>query len=516
MGWLGMVTLLLFVVAIALLIWGWVRARPTGQAGLLAWMQSVVLMLPWLLFFGLFSLGIYLNLATILFLILGSTGAYIYLGRRLRILSAYKAVPPATFAEGDETSEPTTLTTRSPLPEDGTATKTLQNATSSSAQPPSTPPKPSGDREHLMPASDLAALEGIFGIDTFFRTETVPYGEGAIFRGNLRGEPDTTLQTLTQLADERLDRRYRLFLIPDANAKPVVLSLPRTADPQPLSPVQVTAAIALAVLTFLTCLEASGILMGFDLLAKPEQWRVALPFATGLFATLLVHEIGHRLAARQHHVKLSLPFLIPTWEIGSFGALTRIESTLPDRKTLFDIAFGGPALGGILSLGFLVTGLVLSHPGSSFQIPTGFFQGSVLVGTFAKIILGSALAAPLVDIHPLTLVGWLGLVVTALNLVPAGQLDGGRIVQAIYGRKIAGRATVISLIILAIASLTNPLALYWAVFILFLQRSLERPALNELTEPDDARAALALLLLFLSLATLLPLTPTLAGRLGIG
>jgi membrane-associated protease RseP (regulator of RpoE activity) len=256
--------------------------------------------------------------------------------------------------------------------------------------------------------------------------------------------------------------------------------------------------------------------MGFDLLAKPEQWRVALPFATGLFATLLVHEIGHRLAARQHHVKLSLPFLIPTWEIGSFGALTRIESTLPDRKTLFDIAFGGPALGGILSLGFLVTGLVLSHPGSSFQIPTGFFQGSVLVGTFAKIILGSALAAPLVDIHPLTLVGWLGLVVTALNLVPAGQLDGGRIVQAIYGRKIAGRATVISLIILAIASLTNPLALYWAVFILFLQRSLERPALNELTEPDDARAALALLLLFLSLATLLPLTPTLAGRLGIG
>jgi membrane-associated protease RseP (regulator of RpoE activity) len=131
-------------------------------------------------------------------------------------------------------------------------------------------------------------------------------------------------------------------------------------------------------------------------------------------------------------------------------------------------------------------------------------------------VLGSALAESLVDVHPLTLVGWLGLVITALNLMPAGQLDGGRIVQAIYGRKIAGRATVVTLIVLAIASLATPLALYWALFILFLQRNLERPATNELTEPNDARAALGLLSLFLMLATLAPLTPSLAGRLGIG
>ena len=131
-------------------------------------------------------------------------------------------------------------------------------------------------------------------------------------------------------------------------------------------------------------------------------------------------------------------------------------------------------------------------------------------------MLGKALTQPLVDIHPFVLVGWLGLIITALNLLPAGQLDGGRIVQSIYGRKTAGRATVITLIILAIASLANPLALYWAVLILFLQRNQERPATNELTEPDDARAALGLLALFLTLAALLPLTPALAGRLGIG
>jgi membrane-associated protease RseP (regulator of RpoE activity) len=112
--------------------------------------------------------------------------------------------------------------------------------------------------------------------------------------------------------------------------------------------------------------------------------------------------------------------------------------------------------------------------------------------------------------------GWLGLVITAINLMPAGQLDGGRILQAIYGRKIAGRSTLATFIVLAIASLANSLALYWAVVILILQRNLERPSFNELTEPDDTRAALGLLALFLMIATLFPLTPALASRLGIG
>jgi membrane-associated protease RseP (regulator of RpoE activity) len=164
----------------------------------------------------------------------------------------------------------------------------------------------------------------------------------------------------------------------------------------------------------------------------------------------------------------------------------------------------------------LVIGLLLSHPGSLFQLPNQFFQGSILVGSLARVVLGSALQSPVVNIHPLVIIGWLGLVITALNLMPAGQLDGGRIVQAIYGRKTAGRTTFATIILLAIVSLGNPLAMYWAIVILFLQRDLERPSLNEISEPDDARAALCLLALFLMIATLLPLTPALAGRLGIG
>ena len=213
---------------------------------------------------------------------------------------------------------------------------------------------------------------------------------------------------------------------------------------------------------------------------------------------------------------LSWPFCLPALQLGSFGALNRFESLFPNRTVLFDVAFAGPAAGGIYSLFLLIVGLVLSSPNSLFKIPSLFFQGSILVGTLARVVLGDSLQGNTVGVSPVMVVGWIGLVITALNLMPAGQLDGGRAIQAIYGRRTAGRTTVVTLIFLGIASLVNTLALYWAAIILILQRDLERPSQNELTEPDDARAALLLLALFLMVTVLIPLTPSLAGRLGIG
>jgi membrane-associated protease RseP (regulator of RpoE activity) len=485
---------LILLVAIAILVWGYRRALPYGTVGILAWLQSVVLMTPWLLFFGLVTLGVYLNLAGVLGLLLLSTGLYIYLGRRLRTLAqsnpevSSPALSPETMAvaeakDGGDKGSP------SPTPE---------------------------PQKVAIPAADLTQIEGIFGIDTYFRTETIPYDQGAIFRGNLRGQPAPTQARLAQTLAERLGDRYRLFLVESQEQRPTVVVLPATMDPAKTTPTQWALAALLALATVFTGLEAGAILQGFDLVQEPSRWPATIPFLVGLLVVLVTHELGHWLLARRYGIRLSPPFLIPTWQIGSFGSLTRFESLLPNRSTLFDIAFAGPALGGLVSLVMLVVGLVLSHPGSAFQLPAEFFQGSVLVGTLAKVVLGQALQQPLVDVHPLTILGWLGLVITALNLMPAGQLDGGRIVQAIYGRKTAGRTTIITLIILALVSLANPLALYWAVLILVLQRNLERPCLEDITEPDDARAALGLLGLFLALAVLMPLTPALAGRLGIG
>jgi membrane-associated protease RseP (regulator of RpoE activity) len=476
------------LIASGILGWGFYRARPFGKLGILAWLQSVVLMTPWLLFFGLFAAGIYINIVGILFLVVASAGLYIFLGRKLReagqdaILK--QRATERLAAQGDKDSS--------------VVVSELQL-----------------EPTHI-PEADLSLIRGIFGIDTFFATETIPYQEGVVFKGNLRGEPEAVHNRLTKSLRERLEDKYRLFLVENTDGKPVIIILPSRTDPQRAQLAQKAFAVILLIATIATSLEVGGILQNFDLFSNPERFAEALPIALGLSVILISHEVGHWLLARRHQVKLSWPFFLPAVQIGSFGAITRFESLVPSRKALFDIALAGPAFGGITSLLLLVIGLLLSHPGSLFQLPNQFFQGSILVGSLARVVLGSALQSPVVNIHPLVIIGWLGLVITALNLMPAGQLDGGRIVQAIYGRKTAGRTTFATIVLLAIVSLGNPLAMYWAIVILFLQRDLERPSLNEISEPDDARAALCLLALFLMIATLLPLTPALAGRLGIG
>lgn len=497
-------TIALVLVALGILGWGFYRARPFGKLGILAWLQSIALMSPWLLFFGLFAAGIYLNLVAVLLLLVASTGLYIYLGRQLRKAASDAVLPRPDAAEvksqSDAFSAPELQ--RPPGPE------TIKIVTSS----------PANNESEIIPVpvEDLKAIKGIFGIDTFFATETIPYQDGVILKGNLRGDPEQVHSRLTASLEEKLNDRYRLFLVENQDDKPVVIILPSTNDPQPTTVSQKILAVVLLLATIATSLETGGLLLGFDFFNSPARYLEVLPIAAGIWAVLGSGEIARRVLANRYKVGLSLPFFIPTLQIGCFGAIDRFESLLPNRKVLFDIAFAGSAAGGIVSLLMLVTGLLLSHPGSLFQIPAEFFKGSVLVGTLAKVVLGSALQQQIVDVHPLVVIGWLGLVITAINLMPAGQLDGGRIVQAIYGRKIASRTTLATFVVLAIVSLVNPLALYWAIVILILQRNLERPSLNELTEPDDARAALGLLALFLMVAALLPLTPALAGRLGIG
>jgi membrane-associated protease RseP (regulator of RpoE activity) len=492
----------IILIAVAILVWGFNRARPYGKIGILSWLQSVVLMAPWLLFFGLFAAGIYLNLVGVLLLLLASTGIYIYLGTRLRA-----AGQDAMLREqaNERLREQQNL-----------AQEEEENQQQSQNQESET--SPSGNKTPI-PEEELKTIQGLFGIDTFFSTETIPYQDGAIFKGNLRGDPETVYERLSTQLQAKLGEKYRLFLVEGPENKPVIIVLPSTNDPQPSTTNQKILAVLLMVATAVSTVEAFSLLLGFDLFSNPERFREAIPFTLGLAIILGAHEVGHRIIAQRYGIRLSLPFFLPSLQIGSFGGITRIESLLPSRTILFELALAGPAAGGLVSFLMLIAGLILSQPGSLFQVPTQFFQGSVLVGTLAKVVLGSQLQESVVDVHPLTVIGWLGLVITALNLMPAGQLDGGRIVQAIYGRKTARRATVATLIVLGIVAITNPsnpIPLYWGILILFLQRSLERPSLNELTEPDDARAALGLLALFLMLATLIPLSPGLAGKLGIG
>jgi membrane-associated protease RseP (regulator of RpoE activity) len=503
-------TVLLILVAMGVLGWGFNRARSYGKLGILAWLQSVVLTVPWLLFFGLFAAGIYLNIVGVLFLLVASAGLYIILGKQLRA-----AGQDAVLQERAKR-----LLTDKQESSDAQKPDAPVSGTTENLRPSSEGTNPAMMEVVPIPDEDLKSLQGIFGIDTFFATETIPYQEGVIFKGNMRGgEPEDVYSRLSKSLEERVGDRYRLFLVESPEGKPVVIVPPSSNDPQPATVPQKILAVVLLIATIATSLEASGLLLNFDFFNNPERFREVLPLSAGVWTIFAAHELGHWWQAQRHNVRISLPFFIPSWQIGSFGAITRFESLVPHRTALFDISIAGPAAGGIVSLLMFTGGLILSHDGSTFQVPAQFFQGSVLVGVIARVFLGASLQATLVDVHPLTIIGWLGLVVTALNLMPAGQLDGGRVVQAIYGRKTARRATVATLVVLGIVALVNPanpIVLYWAIVILFLQRSLERPSLNEITEPDDTRAIWGLVALFLMVATLIPLTPAVAARLGIG
>jgi len=466
--------------------WGFNRARPYGRAGILVWLQSLILMVPWLISLAFFALGIGLNLLSILALSVGAIALYIYLGRQLRATGQAVARPKTEPPIAADHNPPIEKEVPTALP---------------------------------IPEADLNQIRSIFGIDTFFATETIPYEEGAIFKGNLRTEAERAFELLTAKLQSVSGDSYRLFLVEGTEERPVVVILPRRNDPQPLGWGQKNLALVLLVATIATTLEAAAATLGFDFFSQWQRYSEVLPWAMALAGVLAAHEIGHYFVAQKYQVRLSWPFFLPTWQIGSFGAITRFESLLPHRTALLDIALAGPVCGGLVSLLFLTLGLIFSQPGSLLQVPAQYFQTSILVGTLAKIILGSTLEQTVVALHPLVILGWLGLIINALNLFPAGQLDGGRIVQAIYGRKMARRTTIATLVLLGIIALlnsVNPIPLYWAVVVLFLQRDLERPSLNELTEPDDNRAGWGLLALLMMLMTLIPFSPGLAIRLGIG
>lgn len=541
-----MVTVLILIAALCILGWGFYRSRSYGRLGLLSWFQSLAVSLPWLLFFGLSLVGITLNLAAILLLLLGSTGTYIWLGREMR-----------TLAKRQEESDRAAVLSDIAQTGDFRAEHSMvQNSdkVDSSSSPRSTSESPADDAESYgekrsstpefakramlgnpmspdlgtpeqsmsftpMPEEDIQKVQAIFSIDTFFSTDRSPYYNGVIFKGNLRGEAEAVYHRLAERLAELTGKTYRLFLMADPSVtppKPIVVVLPRANDPSPSTQFQWFIAALLFVATGITCMVAASIFQGFSLLQDWSRWSDTLPLAIGIVLILLGHEAGHWAIARRYAIRLGPPFFLPTWQVGSFGSITRIESVLPHRNALFDIGFSGPAVGGALSFLIFFLGLVLSHEGSLFQLSPSFFQSSILVGTLARLVLGNQLQNTLVDINPLVIVGWLGLLITAINVMPVGQLDGGRIVQSIYGRKVLRRTSIVTLLVLAIATFFNPLALYWMIVILLLQRQLEQPQLNELTEPDDTRAALGLMALFLMAAMLLPLSPALAARLGIG
>jgi membrane-associated protease RseP (regulator of RpoE activity) len=295
--------------------------------------------------------------------------------------------------------------------------------------------------------------------------------------------------------------------------------------------------VVLLLATLLTTLGSGALLAGLDPFRTRvvELGEMSVPYPTGIqwdalwlgasfafpfLGVLMAHEMGHWMAAKAHRVRASLPYFIPFPPyfsvIGTIGAFIRLRGPIVRRSILFDIGSSGPFASFIVSLPVLVLGLSLSDvvPGRTDPVSpfvVFFLDQPVWLGNgLLTHLLASAFGpgpvgeAP-IHLHPFALVGWLGLFVTTLNLLPLGQLDGGHVLYALNPRR---QDRVARLFLLSLV----PLGLLWwgwwawAVVVLFLHRGrVTHPRVVQADpELDPLRRLLAWSLIVTFLLTFVP------------
>ena len=195
--------------------------------------------------------------------------------------------------------------------------------------------------------------------------------------------------------------------------------------------------VLLFILTFMTTLFAGAMLAGVIPWQNPEKIYLGLPFSITLLLILLTHEMSHYFMSRKHHVSVTLPYFIPAPSIiGTFGAIIKMRPPIPDRRSLIDIGAAGPLGGFIVAVVDVMIGLTYSDIKSAKEIQEGLSLGSsILFYILSKIVLNVDPDKYEIVLHPIAFAGWIGFLVTSLNLLPIGQLDGGHIIYALLGEK---------------------------------------------------------------------------------
>lgn len=244
----------------------------------------------------------------------------------------------------------------------------------------------------------------------------------------------------------------------------------------------------LFLLTFITTLWAGALQNNVDILTEPGKIWVGLPFAIPLLIILLAHEMGHYILSLRHNIRSTLPYFIPFPNIiGTMGAVIKMKSAIPDRKALMDVGMAGPLAGAILAIPTIIIGLKLSSivTVTSTEMAGGINLGeSLMFKMLTWMVHGHLPAKAQVMIHPMAFAGWVGLLVTFMNLFPASQLDGGHISYALFGRK---HRTIgkITCLVFAIMGIFYWPWYIWMIFVFFIGLG-HPPPMNE-TEPLDRK-----------------------------
>ncbi len=258
--------------------------------------------------------------------------------------------------------------------------------------------------------------------------------------------------------------------------------------------------------------------------SNPSLILQGLPYALALMFILGVHELGHYLmATRRYKIRSTPPYFIPMpFFLGTFGAFIKMRSPVPNRKALFDVSIAGPLAGFVVTLPLLIWGLAHSEVVSLPEEKTGLLNPdalnpkySILLALLSKLALGSQLTPQsAIDLHPVAVAACLGLIVTALNLMPVGQLDGGHIVHAMFGQRNAILIGQVARLLLLLLTLVQPGFFLWALILLFIPL-MDEPALNDVTELDNQRDVWGLFAMALLVMIILPLPQAIASLLQI-
>ena len=239
------------------------------------------------------------------------------------------------------------------------------------------------------------------------------------------------------------------------------------------------------------------------LTVQPQELVYGLKFSASLLFILISHEMGHYVMCRRYHVDATLPFFIPTPPMvgpaGTFGAFIKILSPMPSRKAVFDIGVAGPIAGFIALIPIAIAGLLTMEP-------AGLQAGSSLGLTFADPLF-MKIGGYFLDHDPSTSYGnafyyaaWIGLLVTALNLIPSGQLDGGHAIYAVFGPRVhrwTGRIAFPLMAVLSVVGLIvygSPSGFLVAVILAVMMR-IKHPQPWDMSPLDTKRKVVAFLTL---------------------
>ncbi|WP_017654012.1 site-2 protease family protein [Fortiea contorta] len=394
---------------------------------------------------------------------------------------------------------------------------------------------------HPIEPTEETQLRNCFPWSVYYIQNIEYRPQAVICRGQLRTTPNKAYQQIKANIEAQFGDRFLLIFQEGNNNKPFFVLVPNTqaakqantSKPENITRPGLALLLLAATLVTTTLVGAQNAvstlppiwkftLLAQSILANPSVLLTGLPYALGLMTILGIHELGHYLTARFYKIRSTLPYFIPMpIFLGTFGAFIQMRSPIPNRKALFDVSIMGPIAGFIVTLPIIIWGLAHSDVVPLTE-KTGFLNPdalnpkySILLALLSKIALGSALTSTsAIDLHPVAIAGFIGLIVTALNLMPVGQLDGGHIIHAMFGQRTAVAVGQIARLLLLLLSLIQAEFFLWAMILLFIPL-IDEPALNDVTELDNNRDVLGLLTMALLLVIVLPLPQAIANLLQI-